>query len=130
MATGMVHSPGAEEPPVLRSIHLGDFLARIRGEMGWSYFVPLAMIVCLLGLLVRLNARGRRGDALQAKRLVLAPRNLRCAIAVRVRCGVVTNRAAIDVDMASCTCAEIWAQVAQWHAALPEGVRLVVRGSR
>jgi len=89
---------------------------------------PLFMVVCLIGLLLCLNARDRRRDALLAGMLDSVPRALRSAIAIHVRCSLLSGRAVVDVDMTSCTCTEVCAQVAQWRRGLPPGVRLMARG--
>jgi hypothetical protein len=90
----------------------------------------LALVVGGLGaLLALLNRRDDRQARLVAVAAAqFTPMTLRSAVAIRVRCAVLSARTTVVVDMGPGDAAELWAAVARLRAALPSAVRLRIEG--
>jgi len=82
-----------------------------------------------VGVMLLLNARDRRQEALLETMWYLSPRDFRHLITIEVRCALLSGRSVAEVDMWGCGRDEIWDAIARWSAGLPPGFRLVVNGS-
>jgi len=85
---------------------------------------PVALLIGLL------NRRDRREAALlRTACAAFSAETLRSDVAVRVRCGVLSPRSAVTVDLRACTPVEFWDAMTRLRQGLPSSARLTVDGT-
>ena len=97
-------------------------------ELGRLLLVAFFMVGPVVGLMLVLNARDRREQALLERAWALAPRELRDRTTIRVHCRLLSMRRLVEADVWGCTRDEIGGAIARWCTGLPPGARLVVNG--
>ncbi len=97
-------------------------------QLGGLIVVALFTMGPVLAIMLLLNLRDRRQAALLERTWQLTPKDLSDQIAIQVRCGLISRRSVVIVNMHSCSRNEIWEALARWSASLPPQVRLLVNG--
>lgn len=84
-------------------------------------------VVVLLSLLNRRDARAAKLREAVLAELPLV--ELRGLIAIQIRCGVLSRRSLVRIDMVACTREQIWDAITRLPYILPPYVRLAVSGT-
>jgi hypothetical protein len=83
----------------------------------------------ILGVLLLLNRRDRRREALLGTLWQLTPWDLRSRIAIQARAAVLSSRSIVTVYMPDCSHEEIWEALRRYCPRLPPRTRLLVEGA-
>ncbi|MBI4610376.1 MAG: hypothetical protein HY726_15375 [Candidatus Rokubacteria bacterium] len=91
----------------------------------WALILGTGMGVSWL-----LDRRDRRRSGLRSTVLAqLASDDVRRRVGIKVRCGLLSRRGVVALDMSACSRNEIWETVSRLRHHLSPGVRVVVLGS-
>jgi hypothetical protein len=87
-----------------------------QGEIARMLLVLLLTAGPLLAVLLRLNARDRRRQELLGAVARDTPRELRQAVVVRARVGLLAGRRTVEVELRDADRDELWRAGARWRA--------------